>query len=469
MTRTSDSSDKAAEREKSNPKCSVCNVFQTNHYCSFVSAEGTQCSKPVCATCKGENGPTRCSDHLWSDRIWNIASGPSIEATNVVGAAAVAKNKRRIVAKKVQQLCSECKKHSTSSVCVECKVPVCTSCKLQLNGSLGSYCCSLHAKKVEISVVVQRPMEGPPVGKPTDATTTTEKNDESFLSPAMPKKKKAKSGKATNAFVGNDTDSLLHKAVCYDIESEIGKEIRSQLNCMISSSSLRDNCIVGTVTRKLSNRIASGQVIYEVSWNNSAFGTMHMSHSSITSGIENYLYLEHQAQQSQLSQQIESFRDRRSRRLDPYNHQDILAIIENSHKEDPEMSPCSSGTDSDESNDSNSLVGNAFFGETHMDRTTANEPYAQDNEYLSVSDDDSSEKELSQTNVDTLEGLDWDPRATLPPRPAKMAPWSSTIKPQFVRNFDTPISSFCSFLPQAMWEKIIFESNKISSSENAKA
>ena len=50
----------------------------------------------------------------------------------------------------------------------------------------------------------------------------------------------------------------------------------SQLNCTISFSSLRENCIVVTVTRKLSSRIASGQVIYEVAWNNSAYSTMQM-------------------------------------------------------------------------------------------------------------------------------------------------------------------------------------------------
>ena len=95
-----------------------------------------------------------------------------------------------------------------------------------------------------------------------------------------------------------------------------------------------------------------------------------------------------------------------------------------------------------------------------MDRAKATEPFAQDNEYLLISDDETSTNKLSRTNADELEGLDKDPRATLEPRAAKMALKPSSTKPQLLKNFDTPISSFRSFLPQAMWEKIVFESNK---------
>jgi hypothetical protein len=80
ITLRSDMSEKAADREKDNPKCGVCGIYPTNHFCSFVSAEGIQCSKPVCAICKGESGPTRCFDHLWSEKIWNNGSVPSIVA-----------------------------------------------------------------------------------------------------------------------------------------------------------------------------------------------------------------------------------------------------------------------------------------------------------------------------------------------------------------------------------------------------
>ena len=99
--------------------------------------------------------------------------------------------------------------------CVECKVPVCASCKLNFNGSLGSYCCSVHAKKIEISVVVNKPLQlqSHVTGKPTNdhngsiaeglpefdhmgtaavvqKTTSTNKSD-GFLSPtATPKRKK---------------------------------------------------------------------------------------------------------------------------------------------------------------------------------------------------------------------------------------------------------------------------------------
>lgn len=135
--------------------------------------KGYSVSKPVCAICRGDSGPTRCFNHLWSDRKWNYVSGPSIETDNECSGLVTNKKAGKIVAREVQQLCSECKKHSTPSTCVECKVPVCTSCKLKLNGRLGSYCCSVHVKKVEISVVVNRPLQLQPhiAGDPTDDHT----------------------------------------------------------------------------------------------------------------------------------------------------------------------------------------------------------------------------------------------------------------------------------------------------------
>jgi len=462
ITLRSDMSEKAADREKDNPKCGVCGIYPTNHFCSFVSAEGIQCSKPVCAICKGESGPTRCFDHLWSEKIWNNVSVPSTVAGKQASGPIGNKNAgRKIVAKRIQQICSECNKNSTPSTCVECKVPVCTSCKLKFNGILGSHCCKLHAKKIESTVVVNRADELQPEIENSELQVeqlTNNNDSKTLLSPAGQNKRKHKSTKGSSAIVENETDSLLHKTVAYNIDSSVGKKICSQLPCSISSSSLRENCIVGTVTRKLSTRLPSGKLVYEVSWNNSAYGVLSMSHTAIVSGIENFLELEHQTQQSQLSQQVQFFRE--MRRLDPYDNQDIMKLIEKSRKEDPELSPCSSGSESDGTEDSDLSLGDAFFGETHIDRTKAMEPYAQDNEYLLVSDEEDNSNELALTNVDELDGLDWDPRETLQPRPAKMTPKPSSTKDQYVTKFDTPISSFFSFLPQTMWEKIRFESNK---------
>ena len=173
MEQGSKSFDKAADRERDNPKCGECGVFPTNHFCSFVSADGEKCLKPVCAICRGERDVTRCSAHLWSDGMQSNVSLPSTVAEKELVAPNAKKKARRIVAKNTLQLCSECKKHSTPSVCVVCQVPVCTHCKLHSNGSLGPYCCSVHAKKVQISVVVNRPdeLQRYQAEKPSDVTT----------------------------------------------------------------------------------------------------------------------------------------------------------------------------------------------------------------------------------------------------------------------------------------------------------
>ena len=63
-------------------------------------------------------------------------------------------------------------------------------------------------------------------------------------------------------------------------------------------------------------------------------------------------------------------------------------------------------------------------------------------------------------NVDEIPSLDWDPKATLEIKDIKSVPRVTTILPEYNSNyFDTPCTSFFSFLPVAMWEKITFESN----------
>ena len=82
------------------------------------------------------------------------------------------------------------------------------------------------------------------------------------------------------------TDALINKAVAYDINSELGKQIIAQFSCTVSRSTLVHNHVVGTVSRK--GKQKSGQLIYEVAWNQSQFGVTEMSHSNIFIGIENY-------------------------------------------------------------------------------------------------------------------------------------------------------------------------------------
>ena len=63
-------------------------------------------------------------------------------------------------------------------------------------------------------------------------------------------------------------------------------------------------------------------------------------------------------------------------------------------------------------------------------------------------------------NVDEIEGLEWKTGITLEPKDFKSLPRASSIMPQFLaKYFDSPCSSFFSFLPVAMWEKINYECN----------
>ena len=488
---------KAEERERDNPMCGVCNQFPTNHFCSFLLPNKEKCGAPVCAICKGDDAAvTRCMKHLWSGtyipsqetaQSQEMASSQELAASQesqqlppLPPPTSIINQSKKIVAKKNQRLCSECNQCHTPSCCHICNKPLCTSCKLRLNGTLGKYCCAEHAKKTELifgttSVLQDKASSGAEVDQlleleneqpsqtrpdlqfnvPSQSTTALLSQQTLVLPGGKSKKRKTKvgGGKNSNSLMFDDQDALLNQAVSFDVSSDIGRRIVSQLSCTLSPSTLRNNSIVGTVSRKVSNKVTSGQVFYEVCWNNSEYGVMQMSHSHICLGMSNYIQLKVETQQPKVPRC-------RNPRSDPYNNNGIIKIIDKSRGEDSDMSPCSSDCGSNGSIESEDTLGNCFFGDNHIDRARAAEPQQIDSEYLLVSDDEGDANDLIRTNVDELEGLEWDPKETLEPRPDKMLPRPCTLKPQFLSHFDTPMSSFHAFLPQGMFEKIMFESNK---------
>ena len=126
------------------------------------------------------------------------------------------------------------------------------------------------------------------------------------------------------------------------------------------------------------------------------------------------------------------------------------------------LSPCPS--ESEEECDDKSIKGtddiDRFFDETtHMDRAKCANPHVQDEDPLLLSEDEEEWKGCTE-NVDDIVGLLWEPDKTLGPKLGKMLPAPSTIKPEYMEGkFDTPVSSFFSFLPTRMWEKVCYESN----------
>jgi len=82
--------------------------------------------------------------------------------------------------------------------------------------------------------------------------------------------RKKKTGQATKtSLLISGTDALLHKTVAFDVTSDVGKEIVSQLRCTVSRSTLTSNHLIGTVTRRAPQRGSAGQLVYEISWNHS--------------------------------------------------------------------------------------------------------------------------------------------------------------------------------------------------------
>ena len=128
---------------------------------------------------------------------------------------------------------------------------------------------------------------------------------------------------------------------------------------------------------------------------------------------------------------------------------------------EPELEPCSSGSDDDYDDEAKSkdLIEEAiealFSRASHIDRASANDRYLEDDDHLFLSDNE----EDAPLNIDDIEGLDWDPRGTVWPKDFKSLPRATTVMRQFTSCFDNPMRSFFCFLPIAMWEKIVYESN----------
>jgi hypothetical protein len=133
-------------------------------------------------------------------------------------------------------------------------------------------------------------------------------------------------------------------------------------------------------------------------------------------------------------------------------------MIQRSRLEDPELSPCSSESD-DDSNEGtiDDAIDRMFSQLSHTDRASATTPFFVDEDPLLLSEEEYDEDPM---NVDEITGLDWKTGTTIGPKDFKSLPKATTIMPQFnSKYFDTPCSSFFSFLPVAMWEKITYESN----------
>ena len=225
----------------------------------------------------------------------------------------------------------------------------------------------------------------------------------------------------------------------------------------MSRSTLVNNHVIGTVSRR--GKQKSGQVIYEVAWNNSQYGVTQISHSNVYTGIENHTRLQSQLPRGNSRRPTSGIA--LPKPTDPFDVPGMDALLSKSRRGEPELAPCSSGSDSD--NDDNAgdedmieeAIDKLFSQVTHMDRASASNWDFDDNDHLFASD---NEEELS-LNVDDIQGLDWNPRGTVGPKDFKSLPRPSTIVPQFRSCFDNPTRSFFSFLPIAMWEKIVYESN----------
>ncbi|MGH7974333.1 MAG: hypothetical protein ACREBR_02310, partial [bacterium] len=74
--------------------------------------------------------------------------------------------------------------------------------------------------------------------------------------------------------------------------------------------------------------------------------------------------------------------------------------------------------------------------------------------------DQAEQEQIESHNIENLNGLSWNCNGTLPHPTGKSEKDTSTIKPEYLDSFQTPISSCLAFIPIVLWETMVFESNK---------
>jgi hypothetical protein len=137
---------------------------------------------------------------------------------------------------------------------------------------------------------------------------------------------------------------------------------------------------------------------------------------------------------------------------DPFLDSGIKRIMKTSFEElENQMSAASSESDSDLS-ESDFLA-----AQRHLDIISA---FQKDNAYIpELLDDELNDEEEANTPA-TIDGLEWDPTAKLPPNASKSLNITTTILPEYHEYFETFLSSLFAFMSINVWKKVTFESNR---------
>jgi hypothetical protein len=197
----------------------------------------------------------------------------------------------------------------------------------------------------------------------------------------------------------SEHDYYLSKGVAFEFDSTLFQSIVKSFKVSFAKRNLVMNHLVGDVVRRSTGRGGrAGQLLYDVAWRFSAYGETTLANSYISDGIERYKQLGLDNKQTPSKQRILS---------DPYLNSGIKRIVQTSFEEETyNMSAVSSESDSCDSDS------DVLGVQSHFDILAA---FQKDNAYIPELLQELSDDE-TETNVATLDGLEWIPNGKLPPK-----------------------------------------------------
>ncbi|MGH7955149.1 MAG: hypothetical protein ACREOZ_04230, partial [Gloeomargaritales cyanobacterium] len=232
--------------------------------------------------------------------------------------------------------------------------------------------------------------------------------------------------------LNTNADIFVGKKIALECKGDLEERLRSFFRGDIPNNVLKSGHVVGTVLAVTPGK----KKFYNVAWEFTGLGVSPVSLSFMLDGVHCAARLEEKQRRSACREATPS-----SSLVHPLNRNGLRTIMQRvSPGEEGEVYESDSSDDSVSAEDNNLEL-------TWIHPADCNVIDNEQNEQLGTND------------IENLNGISWNHNGRLPHPSGISDKEVSTIKPEFLSHFRTPISSFLAFLPIVLWETMVFESN----------
>jgi Transposase IS4 len=438
----------------SNPLCSICNEFPTNHVCGFHFGERV-CGKPVCSVCKAAFGSDddlyRCAEHNSSTAVSNVGTTIDAALENHPADVPVVGD---IVGGSVLRARANAFYNSPSviegTIAMQPEAGPINSSVGKKKGTRGTITVA-GTSKARVGVPTPSTKRSVP-GKRAAVGSRNRTSRSAGSDPTEPSPAAASSAKTSNSgrrstrstskggiLAPTNTDVFIGKSVAFlcagDLGDKLAELFRGQIPVEAKTFVLHsDGHLLGTVLRKHSGHPNS----YDIEWEYTDLGVSYMSQAYLLDAVQTAESIA-KAEATHARTQSISFG------LDPFDRNPILRDILLAPSPDDIGEPDESESDDD-----------IIEGDDCVEMTYNNERVL--NNYAQMYMDSIQDSIMSPEEVEQIAGLTWRRNGKLSRAPGVIER-EATFVPGKEAYFTSPLSSFLAFIPMMFWDKLVYESN----------